>query len=129
MDLVSAKIPATTLSTPLNVATSPNDPDTEAHVLDEIVKKVRSAKDPVVLVDACTIRHDVIAETNELVDKSGLPVFSSPMGKTAITEEHKQYGGIYMGDVTEPTVRDRVLKADCIISVGALLSDFNVGER
>lgn len=129
MDLVSLAVPSERLkSTALNTATSPNDPPTEKHVLDEIVNKVRSAADPIILVDACTIRHDVIGETNDLVDQSGLPVFSSPMGKTAITEEHKQYGGIYMGDVTHPVVRDRVLKADCIISVGALLSDFNTGN-
>ncbi|CAO1631117.1 unnamed protein product [Sympodiomycopsis kandeliae] len=128
MDLVDLKIPAGQLSTPLNVATSPNDPDTESHVLKEIVNKVRSAKDPIILIDACTIRHDVIGEAHDLVNQSGLPIFSSPMGKTAITEEHPQYGGLFLGDVTAPQIRERVLKADCIISVGALLSDFNTGN-
>lgn len=128
MDLVSTKIPSGRLSTKLDVSAHPNDKDTEKEVLDEIVKKVRSAKDPIILADAC-VRHDAVAETNELVNQSGLPIFSSPMGKTAVSEEHKQYGGIYMGQVSQPHIRDRVLKADCIISVGALLSDFNVSAK
>lgn len=105
-----------------------NDEQIEKVVLDEIVNRVRKAHDPIILVDACTIRHFVVEETHKLVDESGLPVFSSPMGKTAIDEQHRQYGGIYVGNLTSPAVKDRVEQADAVIGVGFLLSDFNTGS-
>lgn len=127
-DRVHTLVDASALATPLDVASPPNDAEVEADVLKEIVSRVRAAKDPIILVDACAIRHHVVSETHDLVDKSGLPVFSSPMGKTAVDEDHQQYGGIYVGDISDPALKERVHNADCVLSVGALLSDFNTGN-
>lgn len=127
-DLVYAKVSDKRLSMPIDTSTPSNDENVERVVLEEIISRVRKSKDPIILADACAIRHFVVSETHELVDKSGLPVFASPMGKTAVDEQHPQYGGIYVGDMTPPKVRDRVQQADCVLSIGALLSDFNTGS-
>ena len=50
------------------------------------------------------------------------------MGKSAIDETHPQYGGIYVGSLTAPHVRDAVERADLLITIGALQSDFNTGN-
>ena len=47
-----------------------------------------------VLVDACAVRHDVVAELKELIEKTHLPVYSTPMGKTVIPENYDRYGGV-----------------------------------
>lgn len=94
-NIVFEKVPSSRLSTPLSRSLPPNDPATEQFVLDEIVKLVEGAgRDIVVLVDACTIRHHVRQELKELLDKTGFPVYSTPMGKTAISETHENYGGV-----------------------------------
>lgn len=54
--------------------------------------------------------------------------FTSPMGKTAIDEQHSQFGGIYVGELTKPDVREAVESADFTLYVGALKSDFNTGS-
>jgi pyruvate decarboxylase len=91
------KISSERLKIPLSRLPPPNDPDVAAFVLDEIVKLVKAAADDVVvLVDACAIRHDVRLEVNELITKTGYPVFSAPMGKTAVSETHERYGGVRM---------------------------------
>lgn len=94
-DLVHEKIPAKRLLTPLNHQPPPNDPETEEFVLDEIMKLVKQAdEDIIILVDSCAIRHNVKHELAELVKKTGLPVYSAPMGKSVVPESYERYGGV-----------------------------------
>ncbi|KAG0696394.1 thiamine diphosphate-binding protein, partial [Suillus ampliporus] len=128
MDLITAKIPAESLKVKLSRTPPPNDSDIEKYVLDEIMKLVDDAKqDIVVLVDACAIRHDVRREVNDLLVKTQFPVYAMLMGKTAVSEEHERYGGIYIGSITHPSVKEKVENANLILSVGALKSDVNTG--
>lgn len=67
----------------------------EAYVLDTICKQFEDALgDAVVLVDACTIRHDVRKEVNLFLRKTGFPVYAAPMGRTAVDENYERYGGV-----------------------------------
>ncbi|KAJ6512212.1 pyruvate decarboxylase [Mycena vitilis] len=128
-NLVFEKISSERLKIPLSRLPPPNDPDVSAFVLDEIVKLVEAAVDDVViLVDACAIRHDVREEVNELITKTGYPVYSAPMGKTAVSENYERYGGIYVGSISHPDIKEKVESAKLILSVGCLKSDFNTGN-
>ncbi|GES96149.1 pyruvate decarboxylase [Rhizophagus clarus] len=49
------------------------------------------------------------------------------MGKGVISENHPLFGGIYIGNVSEPHVQRGVKEADLILSIGSLKSDFNTG--
>lgn len=94
-DLVHESIPAKRLQTPLNLSPPQNDPEVEEFVLDEIIKLVNEAEqDVVILVDACAVRHGVKKELEELVAKTGFPVYAAPMGKTAVEETYERYGGV-----------------------------------
>ncbi|KAJ6559257.1 pyruvate decarboxylase [Mycena vulgaris] len=122
------KISAERLKIPLSHLPPPNDPDTEKFVLDEIVKLVADAGDDVViLVDACA-KHDARGEVNELITKTGYPVYSTPMGKTIVSEKYERYGGIYVGSISHPDIKEKVESAKLILSVGCLKSDFNTGN-
>ena len=95
-DLSFTKIPAVQrLQKPLAIETPLNDPEVQKVVVQEIVKAIHDAdKDAVILVDACAIRHHVVEETAELIARTGFPVYSAPMGKTAISEANDRYGGV-----------------------------------
>ena len=93
--------------------------------VEEVLKAVYGAEKPILLVDACTIRHRVVDEVHELIDKTNLPVFVTPMGKGAVNENHSNYGGVYAGDGSHPEVKEIVEASDLILTVGALKSDFN----
>lgn len=146
-DLVHDQISSKRLRTPLNVQPPQNDPEVESFVLDEIMKLVEDAqRDIVILLDACSIRHDVRQEVLELVQKTHLPVYAAPMGKTAIPEDYERYGGvryiqllsdsshlwftfqIYVGTISRPEVKEKVEGAKLILSIGGLKSDFNTGN-
>ena len=145
-DLVYQKIPAAPLRTPLNLEVPPNNPDIEAYVLDEIVKRVEEANgDLAFLVDACALRHHVVGEVRDLVRTTGFPVYSAPMGKSIVPEDYERFGGvgttsrfavilnnlfcqIYNGENTRPDILQKVEQAQLIISIGSLQSDFNTGN-
>ncbi|SPO29447.1 probable PDC1 - pyruvate decarboxylase, isozyme 1 [Ustilago trichophora] len=127
-DLVHATIDGAALSKPLDYSADDNDADAEKYVLNVAQKHIAEAKSAVILVDACAARHGCVDETNELITKSGLPVFATPMGKAIVDESHPQYGGIYVGNLTSDRVKQVVESADVLITIGSLKSDFNSGN-
>lgn len=120
-DMVQAKVEGRRLQTPIDLSEPQNEPEREDYVVDVVLRYLRAAKSPVILVDACAIRHRVLDEVHRLVDKSGLPVFVTPMGKGAVYEHHPNFGGVYAGVGSRPLrVRDVVESSDLILSIGAL---------
>ncbi|KAJ4348470.1 uncharacterized protein N0V89_009845 [Didymosphaeria variabile] len=124
-DMVQKKVDGDRLKTPLDLAYPSNDPEKEDYVVDVVLKYLHAARNPVILVDACAIRHRALEETHEFITKSGIPVFVAPMGKGAVNETLPNYGGVYAGDGSNKGVRERVESADLVISIGAIKSDFN----
>ncbi|CCH61361.1 hypothetical protein TBLA_0E03070 [Henningerozyma blattae CBS 6284] len=120
-------LPAKLLETPINMKLSPNNQESEDEVVETILRMVKGAKNPVIIADACCSRHNVKAETEKLIDATQFPAFTTPMGKGSINEHHPRFGGVYVGTLTRPEVKKAVESADLILSVGALLSDFNTG--
>ncbi|KAA1469815.1 pyruvate decarboxylase [Dentipellis sp. KUC8613] len=128
-DLVFEKVPSKPLSTPLVRSTPPNDEEIQDFILGEVTKLVEEAgTDVIILIDACTIRHQVKQEVWDLAQKTGFPVYSAPMGKTGIWEGYERYGGIYVGSISHPDIKEKVEAAKLILYVGALKSDFNTGN-
>jgi pyruvate decarboxylase len=124
-DMAQKKVDGDRLKTPLDLSFPPNDSEKEDYVVDVVLKYLHAARNPVILVDACAIRHRALDETHALVEKSGIPVFVTPMGKGAVNEDLPNYGGVYAGDGSNKGVRERVESADLVLSIGAVKSDFN----
>ncbi|KAM0667858.1 hypothetical protein ACQRIT_002986 [Beauveria bassiana] len=125
-DMVTAKIEGERLETPIDLSDPSNDPEQEKYIVDVILRYLESAKSPVILVDACAIRHRVLSEVHDLIAKTNLPVFVTPMGKSAINEDHSNFGGVYAGEGSQPySVKEFVESSDLILSIGTLQSDFN----
>lgn len=119
-DMVNEKVEGARLKTPIDLSDPLNDPEKEAYVVDVILKYLYAAQNPIILVDACAIRHRVVSEVHQLLDKTNLPVFVAPMGKGAINEQHPTYGGIYAGNASHPNVAKAVEAADLVLSIGSL---------
>jgi pyruvate decarboxylase len=120
-DMVQVKVEGARLKEPIDLSEPTNDPEAEDYVVDVVMKYLVGAKRPMLLVDACAIRHRVIDEVREFIEKTKLPVFVTPMGKGAVNEELPSYGGVYAGDGSSPPqVQDLVESSDLIITVGAL---------
>ncbi|KOS17626.1 Pyruvate decarboxylase [Escovopsis weberi] len=120
-DIVQAKVEGARLQTPLDLSDPKNEPEREAYVVDVVLRHLRAAKQPVMLIDCCAIRHRVLEEVHDLIKKTQLPVFVAPMGKGAVDEEHPSYGGVYAGEASyPPRVKDIVESSDLVLAIGAL---------
>ncbi|OAX81058.1 pyruvate decarboxylase [Emergomyces africanus] len=124
-DMVKQKVEGERLKVPIDLKLPENEVEKEEYVVDVVLKYLQAAKSPVILVDACAIRHRVLEEVEDLVKKSGLPTFVTPMGKSAVDETLPNYGGVYAGDASSTVVKERVESSDLILNVGAIKSDFN----
>lgn len=127
-NLVDLKVPANLLETPIDLSLKANDAEAEQEVVEDVLSLIKEAKNPIILADACCSRHDVKDETRKLIDITQFPSFVTPMGKGSIDEQNPRFGGVYVGTLSSPEVKEAVESADLILSVGALLSDFNTGS-
>lgn len=120
-DMVQSKVEGDRLNTPIDLSEPKNHTEREDYVVDEALQYLRAAKHPVILVDACAIRHRVLDEVHALIDRTNLPVFVTPMGKGAVDEQHPCYGGVYAGDGSFPTLVKVIVEAsDLILTIGAI---------
>lgn len=122
------KVPKSALDTPIDFSLPPPDAEAEAEVVELVLSAIKKSKKPVILVDSCAKRHGRLEEVKQFVLKTGFPVFTTPMGKSVINESYERYGGVYVGSISSPEVAHVVESADLVLSIGALLSDFNTGS-
>ena len=95
--------------------------------ISESLEMLEIANKPVVIGDVELIRFKLQKEFAGLIDKTGIPYVTMMLGKTVLSEHHPQFIGLFEGDRSRDYVRNRVESADCIIQLGALLTDFNSG--
>lgn len=124
-DMVQKKVEGERLRKPIDLRDPVNDAEREDYVVDVVLRYLHEAKNPIILVDACAIRHRVLPEVHDLIEKTRLPVFVTPMGKGAVNESHETYAGVYAGSGSHADVSERVENSDLILSIGGLKSDFN----
>jgi indolepyruvate decarboxylase len=98
-------------------------PEAVAEAVAEIVARLRTARRAVMMVGAQVRRFGVRDAAVALAEALGLPVVTSILGKAAFPESHPQFAGNYFGRFGEPAVADFVEDADCILCVGAVLTE------
>src|SRR5205823_4617280 len=61
------------------------------------------------------------------ISDDGFPVAATLLGKSVIGEQHPFYLGIYEGAMGRENVRQYVESSDCVILMGAFMTDINLG--
>lgn len=108
-------------------ARPPSDPDALAEALDEAMDLLLKAKRPVILGGVELHRYGLMTEFRRLVEASRVPVATTLLGKTVISEHHPQAIGVYEGGMSRQEIRDIVEKADVLLCLGAWISDICLG--
>ncbi|MDR1327115.1 MAG: hypothetical protein LBJ74_01770 [Heliobacteriaceae bacterium] len=112
-----------------------NDPDIKMPESDykklekaaaHILKLIENACDPVILGDVLVDRFCAACEFQRFVKNSGIPATTLLMGKGLINESEPNFLGTFTGKDTE--VCDALNRSDCVICIGAVLSDFNTAR-
>lgn len=95
--------------------------------LNETIDLINSAKNPVILADVEIARIKMQPELLSLVERSGLPVASTLLGKSVLSESHLQSLGTFFGTLSNPRACKYIESADLILALGTILSDVNLG--
>lgn len=88
---------------------------------------INAARQPVILADVEVHRFGLQNQLLQLAEKTNIPVASTLLGKSVIGEQHPFYLGVYEGAMGREEVRRYVESSDCVILLGAFLTDINLG--
>ncbi len=109
------------------LASAASDPGVLEECLDEALSMLRDARRPVILAGVEIHRFGLQDELVRLVERTGYPVAATILGKSVLTEIHPQYLGVYEGAMGREEVRAAVEDADCVLILGAFMTDINLG--
>ena len=104
-----------------------SDPDALRFALDEAAERIASAARPVIVAGVELHRFRLQDALSEFARATGIPVASTLGGKSVFPESDPSYLGVYEGAMGGDAVRAYVEDSDCVILLGPLMTDINLG--
>lgn len=92
-------------------------PQATGHAIDRAVAMIQSARRPLLLLGAGANRHHSCIALTRLVEKTGIPFFSTQMGKGVVDERHPLFLGTAALS-SDDFLHRAIEAADLIINVG-----------
>lgn len=127
------EIPYDVVDMPVRVPPLRNKPAPEsdaenlAAAIAEATDIIRSAKHPVIVTGVELHRHGLTDLALDIARKFNIPIAATLLSKSVISETNPLYIGIYSGGLSEPPVQEYVDKSDCVILLGAFITDVFMG--
>jgi len=121
-DLFKAPVP----KKQLRVKPPRTDPEALAEAVAESVEMLNAATDPVIVVGIEVHRLRLAEKVRHLARKINVPLVSTLEAKSVLSE--KEVLGVYAGALSSSNeVRERVERSDCLLWLGAFMTEFNLG--
>jgi indolepyruvate decarboxylase len=98
-------------------------------VAGKVVDAINASERPVILAGVEIARYNLERALQSIADKANIPVVSTFLGKSAVSEKSPQFLGVYAGIVGDDDIRRYVESSDCIILLGVLMTDVNMGAN
>jgi indolepyruvate decarboxylase len=104
-----------------------SDPEALAEAVKEAAARIAAAKRPVIIAGVELHRYGLQADAVALAEKAGIPIAATMLAKSVVSEVHPLYIGLYEGALGRREVTEFVEQSDCLIILGALLTDIDLG--
>lgn len=104
-----------------------SDPEILAACVEDIAERINHAKRPVIIAGVELHRHRLTDMVAYLAQQHQIPIAGTWMSKGVVGENHPLYIGIYSGAASDPVCQEYVEQSDCVILMGAFLSDELMG--
>src|ERR671932_1039523 len=101
------------------------DMNSVQEALAEATAMINSSKQPVIIAGVEIHRFGLQDKLLQLTYKTNIPVVATVLSKSVITEDHPSYLGVYEGAMGHQSLREYVESSDCLILLGALMTDIN----
>lgn len=104
-----------------------SDPDALAEAVTEAARMINECRKPVILAGVEIHRYGLQDDLLAFAEGSRIPVAATMLGKSVMRETHALYAGLYEGAMSREEVTRFVEESDCLILLGALLTDIDLG--
>ena len=104
-----------------------SDPDALAEAIHEAVARIEQSKKPVIIAGIELHRYGLQAEVVALAEASKIAVAATLLAKSVVSEVHPLYIGLYEGALGREEVTRFVEDSDCVILLGTMLTDLDLG--
>ena len=104
-----------------------SDTETLDAALTDAIDFINQSQNPIILAGAELHRFGFQDKACRLAEEKQIPVVTTLLGKSVIPEAHPLYLGIYSGAMGRAEVTTLVETSDCIIVLGAFMTDVNLG--
>ena len=95
--------------------------------LAEAVEMINRSRKPVIIAGVEMHRFGLGSEVVKLAEKAQIPMTATLLGKSVVSEKHPLYLGVYEGAMGREAVRKYVEDSDCVLLLGAFMTDINLG--
>lgn len=96
-------------------------------LLEDIETILKSSRQPIIWAGHEILRFQLSTPLLKFAKKYQIPIVSTLLGKTVIDEHEPLYLGVYLGKMSQSNVNAAIDSADCLLLLGALLSDVDTG--
>ncbi|HUT94781.1 MAG TPA: thiamine pyrophosphate-binding protein [Thermoguttaceae bacterium] len=104
-----------------------SEPDALAEALAEATRRISKSRRPVILAGVEIHRLGLQDQLLALAEGAGIPITTTILGKSVVSETHPRFAGIYAGAMGREDVTELVEESDCVIVLGAFLTDIDMG--
>ena len=104
-----------------------SDTSALAEAVKEAVARIEKAQRPVIIAGVELHRFGLQQEVVALAEASGIAVAATMLAKSVVSEVHPLYIGLYEGALGREEVTRFVEESDCVILLGTLLTDLDLG--
>jgi indolepyruvate decarboxylase len=103
------------------------DPHAAEEAADEAAMLLSKSQRPVLIAGVEIHRFNLQDEVVALAEQMQIPMAATLLGKSVIPEKHPLYIGLYEGAMGRAEVTKLVEESDCVILLGAFMTDLNLG--
>lgn len=108
-------------------ALSDQDPQAAEEAADEAANLLTKSQRPVVIAGVEIHRFGLQDKVIALAEQMKVPMAATLLGKSVIPEKHPLYIGLYEGAMGRAEVTKLVEESDCVLLLGAFMTDLNLG--
>lgn len=94
---------------------------------EEAAALLSKAERPIIIAGVEMHRFGLQDKLLHFVEKTGIPVAATLLGKSVVPEKHPQYIGLYEGAMGHAEVTKYIEESDCVLLLGAFMTDLNLG--
>ena len=123
-DMVSATVSADHLPKAVSGSSNTNALNEALH---EAKEMINASKKPVIIAGIELHRFGLQEGLLQFIESTCIPVASTLLSKSVISEHHQLYLGVYGANIGREDVMKYVESSDCLILLGTFMTDINLG--